>query len=440
MPERRSTDRGRPVGEPPSPGGPNTLDELAEHLRQLWQWSELPQRDIAEAVRQLRIQRGVRPDEARLKPSQSSVSALFTSGRKRWGHDLFADVVRVLLDRSGRSAQWREAQVTRWLEAYRSAVDQVVSRVGAPHFRLGPLGTPCQIIEGTGEEPIAEERVRVLVTPQPVELPAEVAAWRAEIEREQLRRYREGRPHQWLGLRYAVEDLVISRVPPLESPAVTLRLKHSDYYTFLAAQQLDRAFRDGSTLRVRYLDGTDPFDVPDFLRSSFGLNAAVVTADDWLVVARRSDRTGVGRGQWNSSANEGLDRRLDGKDGAPPNLFRAMARGLREELRLDPDQHETRLLAFAVVTTLAQWCALYLTRLTLDRATFEENLGHGVPDAWENRHFDYVRFDPEHVLPYLVRPDRRDAWAPAAPPLFYLALVNAYGRARVDEAEQALPS
>lgn len=174
MPERRSTGRGRPVGEPPGSGDPNTLDELSEHLRRLWQWSALPQRDIAEAVRQLRIQRGARPDEARLKPSQSSVSALFTTGRKRWGYDLLADVVRVLLDRSGLSAQWREAQVTRWLEAYRAVVDQPVSRIGVRHFRLGALRTPCQIIEGTGEEPIAEDRV--LVTPQPVELPAEVAA------------------------------------------------------------------------------------------------------------------------------------------------------------------------------------------------------------------------------------------------------------------------
>lgn len=228
MPERRSTGRGRPVGEPPGSGDPNTLDELSEHLRRLWQWSALPQRDIAEAVRQLRIQRGARPDEARLKPSQSSVSALFTTGRKRWGYDLLADVVRVLLDRSGLSAQWREAQVTRWLEAYRAVVDQPVSRIGVRHFRLGALRTPCQIIEGTGEEPIAE-------------------------------------------------DLVVSRVPPLESPAVTLRLKHSDYYTFLATQQLDRAFRDGSTLRGSYLDGRDPLTVPDFLRSSFGLNAAAAT-------------------------------------------------------------------------------------------------------------------------------------------------------------------
>lgn len=54
-------------------------------------------------------------------------------------------------------------------------------------------------------------------------------------------------------------------------------------------------------------------------------------------------------------------------------------------MRLDPDQHETRLLAFAVVTTLAQWAALFITRLTLDRAAFEENLGHGVQDAWEKK-------------------------------------------------------
>ncbi|MFD0202021.1 MULTISPECIES: hypothetical protein [Saccharothrix] len=35
-------------------------------------------------------------------------------------------------------------------------------------------------------------------------------------------------------------------------------------------------------------------------------------------------------------------------------------------------------------------------------------------------------------MEYLLRDDRRDYWAPAAPVLFYLSLVNTFGRRAVD--------
>lgn len=66
------------------------------------------------------------------------------------------------------------------------------------------------------------------------------------------------------------------------------------------------------------------------------------------------------------------------------------------------------------------------------------NPGQSIEDGWEHVEFDYVRFGPTSVLRYVLREDRRDAWAPTAPVLFYLGLVNAYGRRTVDQTASRL--
>ncbi|HEY2764095.1 MAG TPA: hypothetical protein VGJ13_08810, partial [Pseudonocardiaceae bacterium] len=70
--------------------------------------------------------------------------------------------------------------------------------------------------------------------------------------------------------------------------------------------QLDRPLLDGTTLRQRYLDGRDVTTVPAFLACSFGVNVAVITKDDRLVITLRNADLGSGRNEWNSSANEGF--------------------------------------------------------------------------------------------------------------------------------------
>jgi hypothetical protein len=302
-------------------------------------------------------------------------------------------------------------------------------------FRLGALKTPCVIVEGDGEHEIGRDRVRVLVNPLQVSLPDELSEWRDDIAREQARRKSAGDDYAWNGACYAVDDLIVSRVGPQEQPEVTLVLKYSDYFTFLATQQLDRRFPGGATPRSRYLESRELSQVPDFMRSCFGLNIAVVTSDDWLLVSRRSNRVVTGKGQWNSSANEGLSRDKDSVDGLPPDLFEAAARGVREELQLSSDRYDLHLLAFHVVTSLSQWGALFLAQLKdLRRDGLRDHLSRGVEDGWEHPEFDFVSFDPESAIRYMLRAERIGEWAPAAPVLIYLSLVKAFGRTVVDRA------
>ncbi|MEU9113453.1 hypothetical protein AB0D04_17135 [Streptomyces sp. NPDC048483] len=303
-------------------------------------------------------------------------------------------------------------------------------------FSLGPLHTAALIVEGDGESAITPEAIHIQVLDEEIALPAEMADWHQEIAEESAQLQAEGRTPVWNGLRYAVESFDISRTALDEQPEVHLRLRPTDYYTFLAAQQLDRRLPSGTTPRSRYLDPDRPLAAPAFLQCSFAVNVAVVTADDMLVVTRRSDRVRMAPGVWNSSVNEGLSRHIDSSGRNAPDLYAVARRGMREELSLEPHESQLTLLAFVLDVERRHWSAHFYARLTeLTRDGLQARMSRGVADRWEHQTVDHVPFRPAEVARYLLRTDRIHRWAPLAPALFHLALVHVHGRTAVERAE-----
>ncbi|MFC9705083.1 hypothetical protein ACFTWD_30820 [Streptomyces sp. NPDC056943] len=304
-------------------------------------------------------------------------------------------------------------------------------------FSLGPLHTPALIVEGDGDRGIAPESVHVQVLEGDAELPDEMVEWRDEIEAEENRAAEAGeRRPVWNGPRYAVESVEVSRTALDEQSEVHLRLRPTDYYTFLAAQQLDRRLPDGTTPRGRYLDPDAPLTSPAFLQCSFATNIAVVTADHLLVVSRRSDRVRMAPGLWNSSVNEGLSRHIDSAGRNAPDLHSVARRGMREELAIEPHEYTLTLLAFVLDVSKRHWSAHFYARLTdLTGEQLQARMGRGVADRWEHGTIEYVPFRTADVTRYLLTPERLHRWAPLAPSLFHLALVHVHGRASVERAE-----
>ncbi|MGR6971509.1 hypothetical protein ACU639_18310 [Streptomyces cynarae] len=303
-------------------------------------------------------------------------------------------------------------------------------------FSLGPLQTSALIVEGDGESPIPPETVHVSVLDGEVELPSDMVGWRDEITEESERLRTEGRTPLWNGPRYAVESLDISRTALEETPEVHLRLRPTDYYTFLAAQQLDRRLPDGTTPRSRYLDPDQPLKAPAFLQCSFAVNVAVVTVDDMLVISQRSDRVRMAPGVWNSSVNEGLSRHIDSSGRSAPDLYAVARRGMREELSLEPHEYSLDLLAFVLDVDRRHWSGHFYARLKeLRSEDLQARMSRGVADRWEHQTIDYVPFRPATVVRYLLREDRIHRWAPLAPALFHLSLVHVYGRTLVERTE-----
>lgn len=300
-------------------------------------------------------------------------------------------------------------------------------------FTLGPLATPFFIYEGDGENVIDEQAVRCSVDDVFVEqVPDEVMQWRADIEREQEERRARGEPHFWNGPSYALVSATPERVGVDEEPGVALRFQHSDYFMFLATQRLDQPLNDGTTLRSRYLNG-ELFADPVFMRSSFGVNVAFVTADDQLIVTQRSDIVGSSPGVWNSSANEGLSRGLDSNGRTPPNLYNVARRGVTEELAISPESYRLEMLAVTLDVEKHQWGALFIARAySLEAADVQEQISRGVPDRWENKQIVFVPHRIANVIEFLLEPSRRNEFSSVAPALFYFSLVRTYGRYRVE--------
>ncbi|MDT0378647.1 hypothetical protein RM572_07615 [Streptomyces sp. DSM 42041] len=303
-------------------------------------------------------------------------------------------------------------------------------------FSLGPLHTSGLIVEGDGTTPIAPESVFVQVLDDEVRLPDEMARWRDEIEEDNHRRRAAGDTSTWNGDRYAVEAVSVSRSALDENPEVHIRLRPTDYYTYLAAQQLDRPLASGGTPRSRYLDPDRPLEAPAFLQCSLGANVAVVTADDLLVVTRRSTETRMAPGLWNVSVNEGLSRHIDSAGRRAPDLHALARRGMQEEMALEPHEYELTLLAVALDVQKRHWGLHFYAKLsTLTGSALEARISRGVADRWEHSTVDFVRFRPADVTRYVLRPDRVHRWAPLAPSLFHLALVHVHSRTPVERAE-----
>ena len=301
-------------------------------------------------------------------------------------------------------------------------------------FQLGPLETDLLVVEGDGTQVIDEQAVRVLIRPHDVELPPAMASWRDELGAEQNRLREAGLHHFWNGPSYALAGFSVSRIGVDEAPEVTLTLAHSDYYTFLTTQQLDRDLPDGSTARQRYLEVDDVTEVPSFMSSSFGTYVAVVTSDNLALFSRRSASVGAFPGRWDASANEALSRSLDSTGRTPPNVYDVARRGLAEELALHPSEYRLELLAFDVARRSNQWGCMFVAFLhDVTAEQLAERLTRGVADHFEHDAFDFQHFNPRSIVSYLLRPDRRNDWTPVAPALYYLGLVRMYGRTRVEK-------
>ena len=308
---------------------------------------------------------------------------------------------------------------------------------GTELFKIGPLQTCFTIIEGDGEQVIDEQNIHIIIDSQPVKLPAEMTAWRRAIIREQRVLAAEGRQHFWNGKNYAVSGFAVSRKIADEEPEIFFRLQPSDYATFLATQQLDRPFRDGSTPRTRYLHPhrANPLDVPAFMSSSFGTNAAILTADGFFIFSRRSWMVGSRPNVWSSSANEALSRTLDDRGRSAPNLYDVMRRGIREELAIQSDEYSIEMLTVHIDIELNQWGGSWLAVLRdLTGNEVLERRTRGAADKWEHTTLRLVPADPESVLEFILERSMAGDMAPGAPCVFYFALVRRFGRHTVEHS------
>ena len=302
-------------------------------------------------------------------------------------------------------------------------------------FSFGGISTHCRIIEGDGTCAIGDESVYVIVSHDPVVLPPEMAKWVPGISAEQEERRQAGLPHHFNGEMYSVESLSSSRMVGTEEPEYCIRLRTSNYYNFLASQELDREFRDGSTPRSRYIEPVGHRSAPEFMSLSLGTSIVVVTRDNRILTCQRGAHAGSRPLFWGVSADEGLSVSLDGAGQHAPRLHGAARRGMKEELSLEDHEYRLNLLAFTIDTQQHQWDSVFIAYLhELHSHELAERIERGAKDRGEIHAYEFLPFRVAPILSALtfsIDGTQRD-WTPIAPAAFYLALVHDQGRASVE--------
>lgn len=224
------------------------------------------------------------------------------------------------------------------------------------HLHIGDLAiTDWVMLDGCLPSGI---NVKTQIDKTDVQLPTDLRALRKEIETELEVRKRQNIPVPYNGKRFALKSIRFHRSnDPAETNTCHLNLKHSDYYNFLATSgSLSRLVPGtGSSVRDLYYSNVTPDKIEhDYLFHSLGINLAVVTSDDKLVVTRRSDDLTMLPGVLNSSVDEAISRQLDLAEDRSLDLYYTAYRGLQEELGIKRDDVEELLLTS--VGYSMKWC------------------------------------------------------------------------------------
>ncbi|WP_345136983.1 hypothetical protein [Dactylosporangium darangshiense] len=332
-----------------------------------------------------------------------------------------------------------EDRLKRMLDRAIRKMRSLLAKPAAPKtadFHFGGISSQCIIVAGDGSSRIREELVHLVVSNEPLELPAELAAWRSEVEAEEQAKAEARLPHKWNGNCFAVEDLVEERTIHNEEIEIFLKLRRTDYYSFLATQHLDRRFRDGSTPRSRYIDPVGHRRAPAFMSLSLGTSVLVITTDNRVLVCQRGSDVGSRPLHWGVSADEGLSGALDSPSGLPPRLHAAARRGLGEELSLEDHEYQLYLLGVTIDTERHQWDSVFVAYADdLSSSDLDQRLRRGAKDSTlEIASWEFIPFDTKSILERLHANRSGQWWTPIAPVALYLALVHEYGRWRVERS------
>ncbi|MCC3294926.1 hypothetical protein LJ756_09850 [Arthrobacter sp. zg-Y411] len=222
----------------------------------------------------------------------------------------------------------------------------------------------------------------------------------ADLERmiEDKRRELDAAPGAWNAEMLALRRLEVSRVGSHELPALKLHYAKTDYASFqVISSEWEKRFAEG--LAGGEILGEELLDVLPGLSHSFGINLTIETADDHLLLTRRSAKTSGGRNLRHISVNEGMALMdLDPKTGLP-DPYRTALRGISEELGIDLENEpdiRNRITFHGLIcdVTRYEWALLghvNLTQTGWTNASFiaARRLGMG-PDDWESNGLEFI--------------------------------------------------
>jgi len=302
-------------------------------------------------------------------------------------------------------------------------------------FALGSGKTSYVIIDGDGQMAYTPETLICYVKGEKVGLPTDVMKLYNEMKTTEEEKKVKGLQYRWNGPLYALDSFQIERTVPYENPQLTLGLRTTDYYAFMATVlSLDKNLIDppaSLTLRDRYLAGHDPSEPIPFLANGFGVALVIITKDGKMILSRRQATLSARPDELDVSVVEGVHPAHDRHNDHPgPDLYRTAIRGAMEELGVTLLRSDVVFLGFGVDMEYYQWGVIGMAEITETAQQVLARRTRGTAGKWETRTFELVDAVPQTAFEYLKN---HKMWGTGKVAIYW-ALARRCGKKQVDAA------
>lgn len=307
-------------------------------------------------------------------------------------------------------------------------------------FHIGKWHCQSLVIHGVSTDPYGHGQIICQLNDRTLQLPPEVGKIRSRVEREQAAvAKKHGLPQFFNGPMVAFSDYSFSSLAGSEDPLLFLKFKPTDYYTYLStAMSLDTTVSVGgfqTTLRDRYLRGSDLARPVTIFATSFCVDLSLVTSDGFLAIAKRSSHTLNYKGYYAvpimETVHPGKDKTPDGE----LDVFATALRGVAEEVGLEVKLDEVQFFSLHVDPRL------YIYGLTgavvsekFSRNDLMSRRSMGVKDKWESPELLFIDFSPHKVAEALRELGGVQHITPSSFVSIIQTLIHEFGAKAVEKA------
>lgn len=213
-------------------------------------------------------------------------------------------------------------------------------------------------------------------------------------------------PEAWNAEKIALRRIRVARTGNHEEPTIDLGYAVTDYATFqVIADAWERRYKNldeaGRDLRAE-----DLLDVLPGLSNSFGINLTVETADDHLVLTRRSAKANNAKNLRHVSVNEGMALADINPKTDLPDPYLTALRGIEEELGLDLSDEQDirqRITFHSLICDVSRYEWALLGHVNLSQTKWTNSMIQSTrklgaaPDDWESRELSFIPLEPEPI-------------------------------------------
>lgn len=341
------------------------------------------------------------------------------------------------LERFQRKASYR---IKRIIASFRK-LDTV--RAAYYEFRLGKWHAKWVVVEGSSADPYTTSNVVCQFDPTPLELRDDCEERKQLIEQEQQEKEKaDGTREFFNGPTVALAGVGRGQIGPIEEPFLVLRIRPSDYYTFLATSYSVNDYttdENGNQVLVRdkYLKNIDFHEpLPEFA-SALAINLSLITSDGYIVVAKRSSE-GIGgyAGYIAPAINECINPVADRSASGTVSAFAAARRGASHELNIDISKEEVSFFTLGVDPKWYFWGLTGIVRTkNFSRADILARRSVGSKEAWETSEIYFLPHNPDNIAKFMHEISKTEKWQPIGIVCIVQTLISEFG---IKAAERAL--